>query len=137
MEDRFDRLEGKIDALITTVDQKFSGVDQKFASVEEKIGGLSGELRAAETRLRGHIEGVEAHLTGHIDRKVDALSLRVGVLHEDVKADFRFSLEARDGLKEQVDKRFLEQQEFFQKALAPLEAAVRLANEARAPETTG
>ena len=73
-------------------------------------------------------------MKAHVDEKVDALSLKVGVLHEDVKADFRFSLEARDGLKEQVDKRFLEQQEFFQKALAPVEDAIRLANQQRERE---
>lgn len=153
MEERFDRLEGKIDSLITTVEQKFAGVDQKFVEletrlgtridgVEEKLGGLSGELRLVETRLRGHIEDVDAHLsakltttaqalTAHVTEKFDALNLKVDVLHEEVKDDFRFSLEAQQGLKEQMEAGFKNQELAFKEALAPLQAAIRRANELR------
>ena len=91
---------------------RIDGVEQKLSTridgVEQKLGGLACELRAVGTRLRGHIEDVEAHLstqlvatghalTAHVTEKFDALNLKVNVLHEDVKRDFRFSLEAQRG----------------------------------------
>ena len=112
MEERFDRLEGKIDALITTVDQKFAAVDEKFAGVDQKFVGITQEFAG-------------------VNRRLDDLSQRVGVLHEDVKRDFRFSLEAQQGLKQQVEAGFAAQTEAQKEALAPIKAAVRSAHEER------
>ncbi len=139
---RIDGVETKLGGVEAALGARIGGVETKLGGVEAQIGGLAGELRAVETRLRGHIEDVEGHLSdklmvtdlglrGHVSEEIATLGLKVDVLHEDVKSDFRFSLEARDGLKEQVERRFQEQQEFFRKALAPLEAAVRRANEER------
>ncbi len=146
VETKLGGVEAALGARIDGVEAKLGGVGAalgaRIGGVEAQIGGLAGELRAVETRLRGHIEDVEGHLSdklmvtdlglrGHVSEEIATLGLKVDVLHEDVKSDFRFSLEARDGLKEQAEKRFQEQQEFFRKALAPLEAAVRRANEER------
>jgi len=103
MEDRFDQLETKMDSLIATVDQKFAGVDKRFDSVDQKFAGVS--------------------------ERFDDLSQRVGVLHEDVKRDFRFSLEAQQGLKEQMEAGFAAQAEALKEALAPIKAAVRSAHQ--------
>lgn len=70
-------------------------------------------------------------------RKVVWVSLRVNVLHEDVKNDFRFSLEARQGLKELMEAGFENQELAFQQTLAPIADAVRRANERRTRETAG
>jgi len=62
-------------------------------------------LRAVETRLRGHIEDVDAHISGNlatIDRelrvliaeKADAVALKINVLHDRVTTDLRLSVEA-------------------------------------------
>jgi hypothetical protein len=159
MEQRFDRLEqmigelggqvrtvetalgARIDGVETALGARIDGVETSLGvridGVDEKLGGLSGELRSVETRLRGHIEDVEAHLTSRIDQKVDALSLKVGGLHEDVKADFKFSLEAHQGLKEQMEAGFAKQEDAFRDALAPLHDAIRRANELREREAAG
>ncbi len=92
---------------------------------------LSGKLETVERNLRGHIEDVDAHLSG----KLDTLSLKVGVLHEDVKADFRFSLEARQGLREEMIAGFTNQELAFKNALAPIQDALRRANELRDRES--
>ena len=113
MEDRFDRLEGKIDALVTTVNDKFTVVDRTFEGLE--------------TRLGTGIDGVEQRLRG-VDQQLSDLSLRVSVLHEDVKSDFRFSLEAQQGLKEQMEAGFAAQERALREALAPVQAAIRSAH---------
>lgn len=59
---------------------------------------------------------------------VDRLNLRVGVLHEDVKSDFRFTLEAQEGLKEQMEAGFAAPAQTLVDTLAPIEAAVRSAH---------
>ena len=71
MEDRFDRLEGKIDSLITTIDQKFAGVDQKFAGIDQKFDGVDQRFAGVETRLGERIEGLAG--------KVDSLTAHVTV----------------------------------------------------------
>ena len=71
--------------------------------------------------MRGHIEDVDAKL----EDKIDDLSVRVGVLHEDTKRDFRFSLEALQGLEEQMDKRFDGQARLFTAELAPIRDVLR------------
>jgi len=83
MDDRFDRLEGKIDSLITTVDQKFAGVDQKFAGVEtrlsERIEGLAGKVDSltAHVTVQGkRLENVE-QIARATATRVDAVSLQV------------------------------------------------------------
>jgi putative heme iron utilization protein len=57
------------------------------------------------------------------------VNAKVSVLHEDVKSDFRFSLEARQSLQENMEARFAEQARLFREALAPIADAVRSAHQ--------
>ena len=117
MEDRFDQLETKMDSLIATVDQKFAGVDKRFDSVDQKFAGVDKRFDSVDLKFAG------------VSERFDDLSQRVGVLHEDVKRDFRFSLEAQQGLKEQMEAGFAAQAEALKEALAPIKAAVRSAHQ--------
>ena len=111
MGNRIDGLEGRLGARIDALDLKVDGVEQR----------LRGHIDGVEQRLRGHIEDVDAKL----EDKIDDLSVRVGVLHEDTKRDFRFSLEALQGLEEQMDKRFDGQARLFTAELAPIRDVLR------------
>jgi hypothetical protein len=55
------------------------------------------------------------------------------VLHEDVKRDFRFSLEALEGLEQQIDQRFVDQARAFSAEMDPIRDAVRTALGSRGP----
>lgn len=56
-------------------------MEDRFDRLEQMLGGLSAELRAVETRLRGHIEDVDAHISGNlatIDRELRVLIAEKG-----------------------------------------------------------
>ena len=103
MEERFDRLEQMVGSLTT----RFDSVDERFDRVDRRFDGVDRDL----AELRQNIADV---------------SRRVGVLHEDVKSDFRFSLEARQALKEVMETSFANQERSFREALAPIADAVRV-----------
>jgi hypothetical protein len=64
-------------------------------------------------------------MNSRIDTLHADLSQRMGVLHEDVKSDIRFTLEARQGLQQVMETKFAEQERSFRDALAPIAASVR------------
>ena len=154
MEERFDRLEQMIGDLGQSLGARIDGVELGLTGLGNRIDGLEGRLGArldaldlkvdsVEHRLREHVDGVEQRLIEHVDGveqrlrghiedvdakledKFDDLSVRVGVLHEDTKRDFRFSLEALQGFEEQMDKRFDGQARLFTAELAPIRDALR------------
>lgn len=146
MEERFDRLEQmlgdlgrNLGARINGVEQGLTGLGDRMDGAEQRVGaridgveqgltglgtaltGLGSKIDGVEQRLRGHIEAVEQR----VDEKFDHLNVRVSVLHEDVKSDFRFSLEALKGTEERINSRFDEQARTFSDQLAPIRDAVR------------
>jgi len=78
-------------------------MEERFDKLEQMIGSLG-------TRMDAGFEDVNQ---------------RIGVLHEDVKSDIRFTLEARQALQEVMDTKFAEQERSFKEALAPIADAVR------------
>lgn len=136
MEERFDRLEGKIDGIDERRSTRSDGVD-------DKIGGLAAELRAAETRLRGQLEDVDASLSRMIvtsgtalTERADSLNLKLDALHDDLKCNFRLRREQQQGLKEQMESGFKNQERSLKEALASLEAAIQHGNELRERKKT-
>jgi len=106
MEDRFDRLEQMIGSLTTrfdSVDEQLKGVGRRFDAVDLRFDDVAQEFRDVHQRI--------------------------GVLHEDVRANLRFGLEARDGLKEQMERLFAEQRDTLREELAPMKAAIRSAHD--------
>lgn len=74
---------------------------------------MAFDFDAFEARLNQRFNAIEARLDRlegpdglqGLHRKFDRLHAKVGILHEDVKADFRFSLEAIQGVQEQLEAR--------------------------------
>jgi tetrahydromethanopterin S-methyltransferase subunit G len=98
MEERFDKLEQMIGSLTA----RFDSVDQRFDEVDRQFKDVGNTL-------------VE-------------MNQRIGVLHEDVKSDIRFGLEARQALQEVMEAGFANQERSFGEALAPIADAVRANN---------
>ncbi len=81
---------------------------------------MNDDLKQLQDNMNARFDSLESRIADV--RQV------VGVLHEDVKSDFRFTLEAQQGLKEVMDAGFANQERSFREALAPIADAVRSSN---------
>jgi len=106
MNEDLKELKDSLNARLDAIDARFDAVDARFNAVDARFNAVDERFDA-------------------VDAQFDELRSKMGVLHEDLKADFRFSLEALGGLKEQVDRRFDEQARLFREELAPIRAAVK------------
>ncbi len=132
MEDRFDRLENMIGDLGKNLSARIDARGQALGARIDEQGQALARIDAQGQTLCARIDE-QGQALARIDAQgqtlgsqLAELAQRVGVLHEDVKADFRFSLEARDGLKEQVDRKFEDQARVFREELAPIRDALRI-----------
>ena len=89
-------------------------MDQQLQEFEER-------LNTQFTKIDRRFEEVE----GRLADKIDAVGVKVGVLHEDVKADFRFSLEALQGVQQQLERQIAEESQTTRAMLTPIADAVR------------
>lgn len=111
MEERFDKLERMIGSLATRMDERFEDVNQR-------MGARFGEVTQ---RMDARFQGVTQEMAaGFLE-----VSQRIGVLHEDVKSDIRFGLEARQALQDVMETGFANQERSFKEALAPIADAIR------------
>jgi hypothetical protein len=85
---------------------------------------MAFDFDAFEARLGQRFDAIETRLDG-LDARVDRLDVKVGILHEDVKADLRFSLEALQGVQEQLETKIETESATTRKRIDGIVAALR------------
>ena len=97
-----------IDAKLGGHDAKFDAIDAKLDAIDARLGGHDAKFDAIDARLGGHdakFDGLEAEMRSgftRIDEKLNEAKIRDEELHGLLK----FSLEAREGLRESMEQRF-------------------------------
>lgn len=89
------------------MDHQFKGIDGRFDDLRRSV-----DARFDDVNQR-------------TDERFDNVNRRISVLHEDVKSDIRFTLEARQAVQEVMETTFADQARSFREALAPIADAVR------------
>ena len=103
-------------------------MDQQLQEFEERLGKQLneqfGKIDERFNTLSDKIDGVETRISA-VDARVGALNDRVGVLHEHAMAEFKVSLEAVQGTRESLLKRFDERADGIESRLDLVSKAVR------------
>lgn len=121
MEERFDKLEQMIGSLAT----RFDSVDEQFKSVDRRFDDLGRSVNARFDDMNQRMDESFGDVNQRMDERFGGVNQRISVLHEDVKSDIRFTLEARQALQEVMETKFADQERSFREALAPIADAVR------------
>ena len=86
---------------LDAIDAKLGGVDARLGGLDAKVGGLDGTVGGLAAKL----DGLEAEMRSgftRVDEKLNEAKIRDEELHGLLK----FSLEAREGLRESMEQRF-------------------------------
>ncbi len=126
---RLDRIEGKIETIEVKFDEKFAGVDRRFDAVDEKLAAVDQRFDAVDEKLAAvdqRFDAVNGKFTA-VDKRLNTAQARDAAIETAMKDGFRdvreglnaakirdeqihgllkFSLEAREGLRESMDDRF-------------------------------
>jgi chromosome segregation ATPase len=111
-----------IETKVGGLDARLGGLDARLGGLDTKVGGLDARLGGLDARLGGldtNVGGLDATLGG-LDTKVGGLQaeMRSGFKRVDEKLNeakirdeelhglLKFSLEAREGLRESMEQRF-------------------------------
>lgn len=111
LDGKFVALDGKVTALdgkVAVLDSKVEALDGKVGAVESSVGALDGKVGSLETgfsSLRHDLAAFDAKMTEgftEVNRELNNAKIRDEQAHELLK----FSLEARESLRETMETRF-------------------------------
>jgi chromosome segregation ATPase len=97
-----------IDARLGGLDTRLAGLDTKVGGLDTKVGGLDTKVGGLETKLGGldtKLGGLEAEMRSGFKSIGDELN-KAKIRDEELHGLLKFSLEAREGLRESMEQRF-------------------------------
>lgn len=106
-------MEQRLNARFDGVDRRLDGVDRCLDKVDQRLDKVDQRFDKVDQRFDG------------VDGKLDQLDRTMHVLHEEAMSEFRFSLEAVEGTKEVLLRKFNEKSDSIEKTVELIARAVK------------